>query len=377
MHRLIALALVLGDSPAPLTVHEWGTFTFVQGSDGVTLDGLTQDDADLPPFVVRRGAGRRPARTKMETPVTYFYTPVERTVRVSVDFPGGALTHWFPRADASVPSRLDWGTVALVPPERFSGSLPDASASAHYLPARDVDAAIVRVDAPRSPEHERFLFYRGLGTFPSPLAVETTSFEDSPAAIRAFVEARNAGALDLEHVYGIAVHAGRASFSYAPRLRAGQTWKAILEAGPDHPTVDATARQLEAHVEARLRALGLYEKEARAMVRSWTESWFRTPGVRVFFAFPRVLADSFLPLRVEPAPDETVRVMIGRVECVTPAQERAFEAAAARLGSADPAEAAAARSAILGLGRIAEPMLRRSADLVGARELLEALGVPR
>ena len=71
-------------------VHEWGTFTSMQGTDGVTLEGLQHEEEGLPSFVYSRSKVRDcPLRDKgykglevpvtnvtrkMETPVTYFYS---------------------------------------------------------------------------------------------------------------------------------------------------------------------------------------------------------------------------------------------------------------------------------------------------------------
>jgi hypothetical protein len=96
-------------------VHEWGTFTSFSGSDGVSLDFRTTTTEDLPAFVLDRqkqaflGESRDKAyargltikattlsRQRMETPVTYFYTPRERIVDVTVEFPRGLLTEFYP-----------------------------------------------------------------------------------------------------------------------------------------------------------------------------------------------------------------------------------------------------------------------------------------
>ena len=79
----LAAATAAQKPPAsdPLTVHEWGTFTSMQGPDGVWLEGLHHEEEALPAFVhtmgntegeVRRTKGGvdvvRVTR-KMETPV--------------------------------------------------------------------------------------------------------------------------------------------------------------------------------------------------------------------------------------------------------------------------------------------------------------------
>ncbi|MEK7862968.1 MAG: hypothetical protein AAB295_06860, partial [Chloroflexota bacterium] len=66
---LLAIALVINSQDAiaalpaggGLEVHEWGTFTSLQGSDGVDLEGLHHEEEGLPPFV-HALATLRPAR---------------------------------------------------------------------------------------------------------------------------------------------------------------------------------------------------------------------------------------------------------------------------------------------------------------------------
>src|SRR5438477_12030332 len=48
-----------------LVVHEWGTFTSVQGADGVSLEGLSHEEEPLPDFVYSRAKVRAcPLRAK-------------------------------------------------------------------------------------------------------------------------------------------------------------------------------------------------------------------------------------------------------------------------------------------------------------------------
>src|SRR5689334_20858654 len=76
--------------------HEWGTFTSVQGADGVQMTWNPLSVSDLPAFVhdwPRSGAGDQRenrrifvtkassvSRQRMETPVIYFYADAEMTV---------------------------------------------------------------------------------------------------------------------------------------------------------------------------------------------------------------------------------------------------------------------------------------------------------
>ena len=97
--------------PSGYAAHEWGTFTSVQGGDGVLLDWRPLQTSVLPKFVydwshpgLGRIAGFGQQRQvlvsktalvtlqRMETPVLYFYSPQARTIDVSVKFPQGQIT---------------------------------------------------------------------------------------------------------------------------------------------------------------------------------------------------------------------------------------------------------------------------------------------
>src|SRR6478752_336826 len=86
---LAAAAFMTKKTEPQLVVHEWGTFTSLQGSDGVPLKWNPLESSKLPGFVynwVNPGLGRRPTGMlalgtksalvtlqRMETPVVYFY----------------------------------------------------------------------------------------------------------------------------------------------------------------------------------------------------------------------------------------------------------------------------------------------------------------
>jgi hypothetical protein len=68
-----------------------------------------------------------------------------------------------------------------------------------------------------------------------------------------------------------------------------------------------------------LVAEGLFEDEAYAMLRTWDRAYFQKPGLRVFFTVPRVWTDHRMPLDVS-VPAQIERVMVGRIELVSPEQ---------------------------------------------------------
>src|SRR5262245_12000181 len=111
--------LTAGKAPGKYIAHEWGTFTSVQGGDGVLLDWRPLESSKLPGFVynwTRPGLQRQatsplaPIKAqiltlqRMETPVIYFYANKRQTVDVSVGFPSGLITEWYPQAEQIGPS---------------------------------------------------------------------------------------------------------------------------------------------------------------------------------------------------------------------------------------------------------------------------------
>ena len=83
-------------------VHEWGTFTAVQGSDGGDLPGLLHDPFDLPEFVydLTDELALTALTVKMETPVVYFYAPRVRTSRACASLAPASTARTRSSADA-------------------------------------------------------------------------------------------------------------------------------------------------------------------------------------------------------------------------------------------------------------------------------------
>jgi hypothetical protein len=111
---------------------------------------------------------------------------------------------------------------------------------------------------------------------------------------------------------------------------------------------------------------GLYEKEANAMVNTWRSSWFGETGTRLLYILPRSLTDRVLPLTITPQPRQTVRVLVGRMEIMTPGEESRVAALvkdsyvqrqAANVSGQGPRYAGPKE--LTTLGRLAEPALAR------------------
>jgi hypothetical protein len=83
-----------------------GTLLAMNGSDGISLDGMYHEEHALPSFVHARSKDqlRLPmSRSKMETPVIYFYTPQVRRVGGRSRIPDRPL-------DTVVPAGVDGQT---------------------------------------------------------------------------------------------------------------------------------------------------------------------------------------------------------------------------------------------------------------------------
>lgn len=311
-----------------LTVHEWGTFTSIAGPDGLSMGWLPlTGSTDLPSFVehfreVAFKCGLR-GTTRMETPVLYFYSPRETTVSVNVSFSKGLITEWYPRADSVNPAltprdyslfnikssgAIAWNSVRIEP-QGFR-DFPSDYSDNHYFAARNTSSAPLAIDTPRGPQHEKFLFYRGVSALSVPISATVApdstihlqnQFSDEiPAAI---LFERRGAQLGYRMLSPL-----RDQAAYAP------------------PELSSSLDSLSTALEGILISQGLFPDEAHAMLETWKNSWFEE-GSRLIYIVPRHFIDSVLPLRVSPAPATTTRVFVGRLELVTPATEHAVESA--------------------------------------------------
>jgi hypothetical protein len=366
-------------TPQGLVVHEWGTDTVVVGSDGSLQRGLHHEQEDLPAFVYdfRQGNGARmpSVRVKMETPVTYFYSDRAMEAKVLVRFPSGLFTQWFPSLDvidanATITDGLaDWGTIDILD-RQASANLTDAPLDRYtWSFARNVASNPVQVHTPAGAlEQEKFLFYRGLGNFAPPVTVTT----DAKGALR--LDSSIDDPIASVFVLDVAAD-GSGSFQEIDRAFS-----------KDHPLLTDLAvpppqgdydSELSGALSSALTRAGLYADEAQAMVSTWQRQWFHTPGPRVLYLAPQSWTDGSIPLVVDPTPSTTIRVMVMRVELITPAIE-SQDLATARLLEADPGSAQVS-AYFTALGRFAEPRFRRALQLLGdpswGQEMLAQLAV--
>lgn len=273
----LALAASQGQAQPPLIVHEWGTLTTHHAPDGTPQGRLNRIDASdvLPDFVHRfeppqtlsnpfgkgpRVSGRPDVTMRLETPVIYFYAPAatdaDTRFDVRVQLRGGILNEFYPRAEPSVVH--DMGRI-------------EAKYSARVLGPNDP----IRLD--------HYL----LGT----LAWSGVTFD-----ARAIVPETASTRSNLRIAKS------------APGAPLGEMRRFGADA---YGTSRAAA--LRQSMREELVAAGLYDDEAEAMLATWNESYFRKPGLRLFYMVPGTWIDYFLPLELS-VPHEATRVLVGRID---------------------------------------------------------------
>jgi hypothetical protein len=317
-----------------LTVHEWGTFTSVAGSDGKAVEWapLTWESlaSELPSFVERLSPavtkGSLRATVRMETPVIYFYSPRELTLSVHVAFAKGLITEWYPHAAGpqrdngfeqanlyqkkAADGEISWNNVVLEP--RLVPRFPlDADANRYYA-ARETAATPLRVSTDQGEQHEKFLFYRGVSELSVPITLELGA--DNRLLVSNLMK------MEMPAIILFERRGDKVGFRMGGALKT----TALL----DPPVLKGNVDSLCAELEEILMSRGLYPDEAHAMIETWRSSWFEE-GSRLIYILPSSFVDSVLPLTIQPAPASTVRVFVGRLEIITPATQEAVAAALA------------------------------------------------
>ena len=311
-----------------LAVHEWGTFTSIAGTKGEAVVWTPQAERDdLPSFVEHlrnsRTKGGLQGSVRMETPVLYFHATHPTTVSVRVRFSQGLLTEWYPHAASPLTKRqlseptldlksfdgeLRWNSICVDPSE--SQLLPKENAASRYYAARETSASSLRVNAPAGPQHEKFLFYRGVSSFAVPISALPMN------GGRVFIS-------NLAHTpIPQAILFERRSEKLGYRTLGPVQNSAIV----DPPELIADLNSLSRDVEKILVNQGLNADEAHAMLQTWNDSWFEE-GTRLLYLVPRPFVDKVLPLDIKPTPSIITRVFVGRMEIVTPTTENAVETA--------------------------------------------------
>jgi hypothetical protein len=307
-----------GPSDTALVAHEWGTFTSVAADDGHALPWAPLFGApDLPCFVDRGN----PALSKwqisglvrMETPVLYFYSQRPVTLSVHVAFPQGIITEYYPRASKIAMAStmtgpiyrngsIEWNDVGVLPGANLQ--FRSTAGASRYYAARETDAAPLRIGH----EQEKFLFYRGVGSFRPPLLAHYGTGGK--------LEIGNSGPEPIPLAILFENRGGKIGYQAVRNIQGGVTL--------DKPALTGDFDQLRRDLTTDLTEFGLYVKEAAAMVETWRDSWFEE-GTRILYIMPSHEVDSILPLTINPAPERATRVFVGRVEVLSPSTRQVLQ----------------------------------------------------
>ncbi len=352
------------EETARMRVAEWGTFTVLQDEAGRPLAGVNVNEESLPNFVHRLGyhlipqasqispfAGMRSkglpssypyAIMRMETPIIYFYPteaqkkPLE--IDVSVGFRGGWISEWYPRAEVQAPGfKNAFKNMGIISPDQTGTirwknlrvgadvKLPETTEHV-WLAPRDVDSARVVADGGQA---EQYLFYRGVANIEAPLRVlrsrdDTLSIETNGRLLQPTEECKFS-AMWLADIRPD----GKIAFrELSPATIRGQAKRQSIATTPGAFSKmeysKANLGKLQTSMRGALLRDGLTADEADAMLATWKLSYFQSPGLRLFFSLPRSWTDAILPLSIS-APADITRVMIGRIELVTPQQRKLLE----------------------------------------------------
>jgi len=343
------------NSPASdFAVHEWGTFTSIAGNDGkaVVWTPLSKS-TDLPSFVehfqTRNFKLGLAGTVRMETPVIYFYSAKERSASVHVSFAKGLITEWYPHAswvtphgaisDAFLNENRSGGTIAWdsfqIEPTRSPKFATEDSAS-HYYAARQTSSAALTAHSPTGDQQERFLFYRGVTNVALPVSAKLASDN--------FIDLQNLGENEIPNAILFERRGDKVGYRILGPLREQTSHE---QASIPLPELSASPDAMLNDLQRVLISQGLFPDEAHAMLQTWKDSWFEE-GARLFYILPHQFVETILPLSIQPTPNTTVRVFVGRLELVTPATQHAVERAFATND----------RVTLAKYGRFLEPILR-------------------
>ncbi len=161
---------------------------------------------------------------------------------------------------------------------------------------------------PVGEQYEKFLFYRGVSAFRVPISA---TLDDANK-----LRVENRSGQPIPNTISFERRGENVGF----RVNGALQNEVLMDPPQLNSTVDSLARELE----GILIAQGLYQNEAQAMVQTWRDSWFEE-GSRLLYIVPEEFVNTVLPLTIKPAPVQTTRVFVGRLELVTPATESAVE----------------------------------------------------
>lgn len=382
---LMLLTVLLAERGyAKFEAHEWGTFTSVVDSTGVTQNGMYHEDEALPEFVHGFGELRREVKPvtppirppnppchskicfdqaelsanqitqKMETPVIYFYSDVNQRVDINVKFPEGIITETYPGPVMTFPTMQDphiigngesTFSVNILPAK--VGPVPYANPENIYSHARNVASNLVSSGA----ELEKFIFYRGLGRFQPKISITSANGN---------LKIGNLNNGKVRPQMAFLIHVDEAGEGQLLSLESVKTEAEVLVSRVQLNDLKTHSIQSSPFIikgeQARGKLIdeliksGLFKDEAIAMINTWENGYLKVPGLRLLYILPRTEVDEVLPLTLNPLPEKLVRTFVARMEILLDTEEQRI---------LNEIETQRDKFRPSSLGRFAEPILHR------------------
>ena len=283
-----------------LDVHEWGVW-LVDG-DRVTVDDLARES---PPFVHRASASVpapepsppptrpvvRPTPPTARKPVLYFHAGPEIganeeiAVAVRIGFRNGSPWLHFP-GGRPIDHEGQRGLMFAGRVQRARLRNGPAAARGHFWHHLRA-ASDTTFTANDTGEREAFLFYDG----PSEVTQSVNAMRSGDAVTLTATSADQVAFVVAAGRYAVHRPAPTSAQSLADLARAGRR-----------------VSGLGAELARELVARGLTQREATALVRTWTHELASEPRPHVVSILPRAAYDAALPMSISPSPRELVRV---------------------------------------------------------------------
>ncbi len=355
-------------APSAATVHACATFTVLQDSTGQAVAGVQHAEEALPSFVHRRDVGAPGSDAaqvltagvtfKLQTPVVFVQSPAPEQLTLTVELPTGVLSAFWPKAttqqpppkDALAPEKgaLTWSQLAVQP-----GAIPGPSAGADSLwkQLQTGDGTPVTLAGEAAP----FVFYQGLGTLDPQVTARTVAVANET---KLGLEVTNHTGSTIPVAWYVHVHAGGGMITRIGSVPDGVTRQGGIT--PKEVNYTLFSEAASKALAQELQQAGLSASEAGALVKSWSHNYFKTPGRRLLYIAPPSWAAKHLPMTVTPTPKAKVRVLVGRVEVLSPGDE------AALVDSVKAASQSGSTALVGELGVFAEAKLRRAVALLPA-----------
>jgi len=364
-----------------IIIHEWGTITTQHHPDGTVQGRLNRitDSEVLPSFVhqyeptqtrhnPQQQLGKSPSvpgrpdvTMRLETPVIYFYPPKDfkhsTSFDINVNFRGGVLNEYYPKAQASVSldddriqsksqsgiikswngdvlnnyvlGSLTWKDVRI----SDSNDFPSTDNNIWLAPRQVNSKSIVN----SSGEIEKYIFYRGVAHLDalfqtihscSKKSSSDRSLENTDPSCKISLYAPkhlhwlSANSMNLVKVWIADIREDGTTAFYEREnivLSKEKTSEELMQLSfsSKNEYSSTNMMNLKNSMRQALVNQGLFEAEADALLATWEESYYGRSGLRVFYIVPQEWINYFLPLQVS-VPHKLTRVLVGRIDLRKP-----------------------------------------------------------